>query len=180
MLPLLLYIPWVQEKAKNIACNYVKEKTGMDLSVGKILVKFPLDVSLDDVLLLNEHGDTMVMAKNFTASVTVMPLLHSRLEIDGAELTDGKYRLISDDASMALTADVEHCKFSGADIDLDNNKINVLDGDLTGGKVNLDLYPHKSIENTDTTTSKPWQIQASRLVLNDVDYSRAVLRASAA
>ena len=68
-LPLALYIPWVQNKAKDIACHYVKEKTGMDLQIGKILIKFPLDLSLDDMQLLDENGDTMIVAKNFTANV---------------------------------------------------------------------------------------------------------------
>ncbi len=170
-LPFLLYIPWVQNKAKDIACQYVKEKTGMDMSIGRILIKFPLDISMDDMSLIDEHGDTMIVAKNFTANVAVKPLLDKRLEIDGAELTDGRYRLVTDDASMMLRADVKHCKLTGTDIDLAGNKINVLDGELTGGKVQLALYSHKSYQDGDTTKSKPWRIQASRLVLKDVDYS---------
>ena len=171
LLPLILYIPWVQNKAKDIACRYVKEKTGMDLQVGRLLIKFPLDVSLDDMTLLDQHGDTMIVAKNFTASVAVSPLLDKRIEIDGAELEDGKYRLVSGDASMLLRADVKHCKIAGGHIDLENHKINVLDGELTGGNVQLALYSHKSYHDNDTTKSEPWRIEASRLVLNDVDYS---------
>lgn len=170
-LPFLLYIPWVQNKAKDIACHYVKEKTGMDLSIGRILVKFPLDISLDDMALLDEHGDTMIVAKNFTANVAVKPLLEKRFEIDGAELEDGKYRLVSGDASMMLRADVKHCKLTGANIDLDNHKINLLDGQLSGGDVKLALYSHKSYQDNDTTKSEPWRIEARRLVLNDIDYS---------
>lgn len=153
-LPFLLYIPWVQNKAKDIACHYVKEKTGMDLSIGRILVKFPLDISLDDMALLDEHGDTMIVAKNFTANVAVKPLLEKRFEIDGAELEDGKYRLVSGDASMMLRADVKHCKLTGANIDLDNHKINLLDGQLSGGDVKLALYSHKSYQDNDTTKSE--------------------------
>ncbi len=170
-LPFLLYIPWVQNKAKDIACHYVKEKTGMDLSIGRILIEFPLDIAIDDMTLLDQHGDTMIVAKKFTADVAVKPLLNKRLEIDGAELEDGKYRLVASDASMMLHADVKHCRLTGSNIDLENHKINVLDGELTGGKVQLALYPHKSYQNGDTTKSKPWRIQANRLVLNDVDYS---------
>ena len=175
LLPLAMYIPWVQNKAKDIACSYVKEKTGMDLSVGKILIKFPLDVSLDDVKLLDKNGDTMVVAKNFTAGVAVRPLFDKRIEIDGAELTEGKYRLVSEDSSMLLRADVHHCKLSGADVDLSNNKINVLDGELTGGKVHLSMFPHKKVEEQDTTKSEPWFIQAKHLTLNDVDYTMEML-----
>jgi hypothetical protein len=171
LLPLAMYIPWVQNKAKDIACSYVKDKTGMDLSVGKILIKFPLDVSLDDVQLLDKNGDTMVVAKNLTAGVAVRPLFDKRLEIDGAELTDGKYRLVSEDSSMVLKADVHHCKFTGADIDLENNKINVLDGELTGGNVHLSMFPYKKIQEQDTTKSEPWLIEAKHLTLNNVDYT---------
>ena len=175
MLPFALYIPWVQNKAKDIACSYVKEKTGMDLSVGQILIKFPLDISLDDVQLLDEKGDTMLVAKNFTAGVAIKPLFEKKFEIDGAELTEGKYRLTTEDESMLLTADVKHCKLSGADIDLDNNKINLLDGELTGGKVHLSMFPYKKEEKPDTTQSEPWQIQAKHLALNDIDYSMEML-----
>lgn len=171
LLPFALYIPWVQNKAKDIACHYVKEKTGMDLSIGKILIKFPLDVSLDDVTLLNANGDTMIVAENFTAGVAVKPLFDKRLEIDGAELKKGKYRMVSEDSSLVLSADVDHCKFTGSDIDLENHKINVLDGTLTGGRVNLTMYPYKKIDEPDSTKSTPWRIEAKHLTLNDVDYT---------
>ena len=32
LLPLSLYIPWVQNKVKDIACRWASEKTGMDIS----------------------------------------------------------------------------------------------------------------------------------------------------
>ncbi len=175
LLLLIMYIPWVQEKAKDIACTYVKEKTGMNLSVGKILIKFPLDISLDDVKLLDQNGDTMLVAKNFTANVALRPILDKEFKIDGAELNEGKYRLASKDSSMLLSADVRHCKFTGADIDLDNNKINVIDGTLTGGKVHLTMFPHKKINEQDTTQSNPWRIEAQHLSLNDVDYTMEML-----
>jgi len=172
LLPFALYIPWVQNKAKDIACCYVKKKTGMDLSVGQILIKFPLDISLDQVQLLDENGDTMIVAENLTANVAVKPLLEKRFEIDGAELKNGKYRFASEDSSLVLNVDVKHSKFTGADIDLENNKINVLDGELTGGKVNLSYYPYKKqVEEPDSTKSDPWRINAKHLVLNDVDYT---------
>ena len=147
----------------------------MDLSVGQILIKFPLDISLDDVKLLDKNGDTMVVAKNFTADVAIRPLFDKRLKIDGAELQEGKYRLVSEDSSMLLTADVYHCKFTGSDIDLDENKINVLDGQLTGGKVHLTMFPYKKESEQDTTRSKPWVINAKHLTLNDVDYTMEML-----
>ena len=40
LLPLSLYIPWVQNVVKDYACRWASRETGMDISVGRILVKF--------------------------------------------------------------------------------------------------------------------------------------------
>ena len=39
LIPVLLYIPPVQTFIKNIACNVVKDKTGMDIRIGKFRLK---------------------------------------------------------------------------------------------------------------------------------------------
>ena len=41
LLPFALYIPWVQNIAKDYACEWASKKTGMDISIGRILIKFP-------------------------------------------------------------------------------------------------------------------------------------------
>ena len=60
LLPMLLYIPFIQNYAKNIACEQVSEATGWDVSVDRLLLKFPLDLSVDGVLVLDEQRDTMI------------------------------------------------------------------------------------------------------------------------
>ena len=48
-LPFALYIPWVQNKLADAAAEYASAKTGMDISVGDVRVRFPLDVTATDV-----------------------------------------------------------------------------------------------------------------------------------
>ena len=107
LLPLTLYVPWVQNLVKDFACDYASHKTGMQISVDRILLKFPIDLSVDGVLIIDEHKDTMVNAENLTAQLAVRPLFDKVLSMDHAYLTRGYYRMISEDSSMLLKAHVD-------------------------------------------------------------------------
>ncbi len=170
LLPFTLYIPWVQNVVKDYACEYASKKTGLDISIDRILIKFPLDLSVDGVLILDQNKDTMLRAENLTAGIEFMPLLDLNVKIGDTELTNGYFHTVSKDSSSVFTADVRHCKLQGADIDLKNHEVNLLNGELTGGKVELLSYPHKKVQEPDTTESTPWRINALQLALNDIDY----------
>ena len=49
-----LYLPPVQQWAARRACEYASEKTGMQISVGRVKIDFPLDIGLDDVKVIKE------------------------------------------------------------------------------------------------------------------------------
>ena len=61
-LPAAMYIPWVQNKVADIAADIASKKTGMDISVGDVRVRFPLDVSATDVQVIDQNGDTLFRA----------------------------------------------------------------------------------------------------------------------
>ena len=175
MLPAALYIPWVQNVAKNYACDYVKKETGLDVSIDRVLIKFPLDVSLDNVQVLDENRDTMLTAANLTASIAMRPLLNLQVNVDEARLRDAYYHLVSEDSSMVLTAKVNHCRLKGAQVDLERNLVNVLDGELSGGKVDLEYCPWKVVYEQPDTVSTPWRIRAYHLKVSDIDYTMTML-----
>ncbi len=175
LLPVALYIPWVQNIAKDYACDYASRETGLEISIDRILLKFPLDVSVDSLLVLDEQRDTMVRADNLTASVAVMPLLKLDVEVDRAQLTHGSYRMVAEDSSMVLSAHVQHCDIDGVSVDLNCNKVNLGRGTLRGGDIHLDYYPHKVVTECDTTESQPWTVRAYHLDLEDINYSMTML-----
>ncbi len=59
VLPWALYIPAVQRAAKDYACDYASKKTGMQVTMGRVLLKFPLNVSMDGVTVLDQGRDKM-------------------------------------------------------------------------------------------------------------------------
>lgn len=175
LLPFALYIPWVQNIVKDYACEWASKKTGMDISVGRILIKFPLDVSVDDVLILDQNRDTMLMAENLTADVAFKPLLDKRVEVSEAQLTNGRYRMATEDSSTILNAQAQHARIKGIDVDLRHNEVNVVDGALRGGDVTLSYLPHKVEHEPDTAASQPWHIRTHTLTLEDVNYKMDML-----
>ena len=61
-LPVLIYIPPVQDLAISIAKDAVRKSTGMEIGIGKFRLSFPLKVHLKDVYVLTATRDTMVRA----------------------------------------------------------------------------------------------------------------------
>lgn len=175
LLPFALYIPWVQNIVKDWACEWASKETGMDISVGRILIKWPLDVSVDDVLILDENRDTMLVAENFTASVQAKPLLDLTVAVDEAQLTKARYRMVTADSSMVLAARVDECKVSGINLDLKHNEVGLAEAALRGGDVDLTYLPHKVVHEADTAASDPWHIIANHVTLDDVNYTMQML-----
>lgn len=174
-LPLALYIPWVQNVVKEYACKRASQETGLDITIDRLLIKFPLDISVDGLLVIDEQRDTMVQAGNFTASIAVKPLFDLEVNVDEARLTNGLYRMVAEDSSMVLKAKVQHCGIKGIALDIDHNSLNLDNATLRGGNVTLDMYPYKSVTECDSTESKPWKIKANCLRLEDVDYAMTML-----
>ncbi len=173
VLPAMLYVPWVQRVAKDYACDYASKKTGLEVKMDRVLLKFPLSVSMDGVSVLDQARDTMLRVANLTTGVEVLPLLHSDFKVGSARLTHGYYRMVSEDSSMYLMADIDHCVLTGTDLDLDHRVVNVVDGELSGGRIQYAGYPDRKQEkpDSDTAASKPWRVNAIKLTLRNVDFT---------
>ena len=175
LLPLSLYIPWVQNVVKNYACEWASEETGMEISIDRILIKFPLDVSIDGVLVLDQQKDTLVQAQNLTAGIAMLPLFKLQVEVDEAELTKGYYRMVAEDSSMHLKARVDHALVSGIGVDLNKNAVTLAKGALTGGDISLDYFPYLATAEKDTTQTDAWHIEIGDVQLHDINYTMQML-----
>lgn len=137
LIPVAIYIPPVQSLLVRVATGMVTDKTGMKIEVGKFRLKFPLDISLRDVAVVEATGDTMVRAREVVADVRLLPLLHMDAQVKRLDLVDAYYRMLSPDSSMLLTIragkltvdDKSSADLSSNTIDLD--EVHLKDGDIT-------------------------------------------------
>ena len=169
-LPFALYIPWVQNKVADIAAEYASEKTGMDISVGDVRVKFPLDVSATDIQVIDQNGDTLFKADEVKANVNPKPLIDKKVEADNVSLKGAKSQIKTDDGSMDLDVDVDDANIDAASVDLNNNKVDVGNASLKGGKAKMSYKPEKKKPEPDKEPGKPWNVNAKKVTADDLDF----------
>ena len=168
--PLLLYLPFVQGIIKDIAVKKVSESTGLEVTLDRILLKFPLCVSIDNLILKETPADTMLAAGNLSVDVKPLELLKGKIAVDNAKLTSGKYKLLSDDNTIDLSVDVDRCELGVTGIDLSENSVTASTATLSGGRVTLNIISGNSADTTSTANSAPWLIKAKRIRLENVAY----------
>lgn len=87
ILSILIYIPPIQNFAVRKAASIASETTGMDISVGKLTLSFPLNLNIHSVSAI-ENGDTLLSAGQITLKIQMRPLLKKQVEIDAFGLKD--------------------------------------------------------------------------------------------
>lgn len=177
LLPAAIYIPPVQRFLTSVACDVASDATGMKIAIGHFGLRFPLDISLGDVHVIEASGDTMVSAREAIADVRLMPLLHLDVQLKRLRLIDGYYRMVAADSSLIMKVRAGLLDVDGkssADLrnmHIDLNKVYLRDGDLS-------LYMNvwkKQNEPADTAASTPIYIGADDLRLENFRFAMSML-----
>lgn len=170
----LLYIPPVQNWVKDMACDFVACQTGMQITIDRFRLGFPLDVRLDGVNVVEATGDTMAMARQAVVDVRLRPLLHGDIQLKQLQLLDGYYRMVSPDTSMIMRIHVADLRVAdGTRADLRSGDIYLDRARLKGGRVELSMNPWKS-------KPKPYEpgtmcIRANSLQAEDFSFAMSML-----
>lgn len=179
LLPILLYVPFVQDFAVKVASDIVRDKTGMDIGIGRLRLKFPLDVSLQDVYVVEASGDTMVRAKEAVADVRLLPLLKLDLQLNRLMLNDGYYRMLAPDSSMTLKVNAGYLEVDDkssmnlADMRLHLHKVRLRDGRLS---LYMDVWKKKPTPPDSTpSSSTPFKITADNLDMENFSFGMSML-----
>lgn len=176
ILPFLLYIPRVQEWVKDIVISKVSQTTGMEISIDRILLKFPLELEVDNTLIIEASRDTMLQAEKIGIDVKLLPLLRLDIAVKSANIHNAKYRMLSADSSMLLTARIDKFKLSVGNLNLATGRINIDEASLQGADLNIYFDNEKSKPTPeDTTNTTNWIINAHRLSLKDIHYSMQMM-----
>ena len=175
LIPVLLYIPPVQTFVKNIACNVVRKSTGMDISIDKLRLKWPVDLSLQGVTIIEATGDTMVNAREVIADVKLAPLLNLDFQINRLDLRDGYYRMVSPDSSMILKINAGLLTVDDrSSADMKNSRLMINKGVIKDGNVALFMDVWKQQSTPQDSTSTPFYIAAKDLKLENFGFEMSM------
>ncbi|MCM1291766.1 MAG: translocation/assembly module TamB domain-containing protein [Prevotella sp.] len=175
VIPILIYIPPIQTLLKDVACSVMRSKTGMNVEIDKFRLRFPLDVSLGGVTIVEASGDTMVRAGELIADVRLLPLLESDVDIKRLELRNGYYRMLSSDSSMLMKIRAGEMKLEpGSSFDLKNMNLGLERAKLKDGDISLYMDVWKKKPNPDTTSTQ-MLIRAKELDLENIGFGMSML-----
>lgn len=175
LLPVLLYIPFIQEFVKDIAVSQVAKSTGWNITVDKILLQFPLDLSVQNVAVV-ENNDTIIAAGHIVAGVKIAPLFNGKVVVDKVELDNAKYGMTSADSAMSLMSDIGNLGIYGVSLDLAKSEINLHSASLKDCNVSLLLDNEKAQPSpTDTATAGGWNIIVGKIKLENLTYEMSMM-----
>ena len=158
----LLYIPAVQNFVKNRACDYVTNNMGIRLSVERVRLAFPIDLTLDNALAV-KGKDTLLYAGHLRLHAELFPLLGGKVELGGVKLTDAKLNTLGMVSNTQVIGEI------GSFFIRKPTAINLLKSDIIAesvelSKSNLSILLCDTAQQ-DTTESEPttWNIKLNKI-----------------
>ena len=169
IISILIYIPPVQNFVVRKATSIASEATGMDISVGKITLSFPINLNIHKVSAV-ENGDTLLSAGRIRLNIQMRPLLRKQIEIDAFGLKDISLNTKNMIEGIALKGSMGELFLESHGVALSPetaiiNELRIKDTDL-----NISIADTTA---TDTTTSAPlyWKIMLRKADIENVAVS---------
>ncbi|MDE6557437.1 MAG: hypothetical protein K2K55_10835, partial [Duncaniella sp.] len=165
-----LYIPPVQDFAVRFATEKVAESTGMHISAEKLRLKFPLRLNVSRLCIIQENGDTMLTAASADTKVKLMPLLKSRIEIEGFSLDSAFYQMGNRDSVMWLRAFIDRADIGTTDFGLKSGHINLSHTVIDGADISMRMLEDTVSKTPVDTASVPYIIKSKEILLKRITY----------
>ena len=166
LLAILLYLPPVQDFAVRKVSKYVSEQTGMDVSIGRLRLSFPLDLDLQELVMVDASGDTIVAAGHAVVDLDMTSILSGRVGLDGIALRSARLNTKDWIASSMIRGQLEELMLHD---DLDLKARHVVFSSVEGRGLDLKIALRDTIVAEDTTQNAPipWVIDVERAAIED-------------
>ena len=170
----LLYVPPVQDFIRRQAVSVAEEATGMQMAVERIDLRFPLDLVVRGVQVvqpadsLTASPDTLLTLGNLSVRVQAWPLLRGRVEVDGVSLEDvsvNSARLLD---GMHLEGTLGRFFLRSHGVDLNRESVILNEVTLEDTHLRMALADTTTTPADTTSTSVRWKILLHALQLKNV------------
>ena len=165
VLAVLLYLPPVQDYAVRKVAAYVSEQTGMNVSLKRLGLTFPLDLDLQELCVTDNQSDTLLAANRVLVDLDLTALLQGRVGLDAVELSgvqlDTKDLITSTVIRGRLATFVLH-----DDVKLQTQQVLLREVSARGLDLDIALRDTTLAEDTSTAVV-PWTIDIDRAEICD-------------
>lgn len=175
VLSLLFYFPpfqnWVVSKAAEVA----SEKMGMQISVGRVRLAFPLNLALEDVRAFKPNDslrgktDTVALVKRTVADVQLLPLFKNQVMVDELSMHDMKVNTTHFISDVRISGKVGELNIKAHGIDLSKEHVHVNHALLRDANLLVEL---SDTAKQDTAKSKNyWKINFDDLHIHSTSFA---------
>ena len=165
LLMVLLYIPPVQNWAVHTVADYASEKTGMQISVERVHLQFPLDLGIDNFKMIKQNDslpqvkDTVADMGKLVVRVKLLPLFSRQVEIDQLDLQQVKLNTSDFVHEARVKGTVGRLSLESHGIDWGRQTVKIDDAKLKDANVNVELSDTVPPDTSKTPTY--WKINVS-------------------
>lgn len=175
LLFVLFYFPPFQNWAVRQVSAYASEQTGMDIHVGHVHLKFPLDLSMEEVRVLQPNDsvkgatDTVADIRSLVADVQLWPLLRKQVMVDELSFEQMKVNTAHLVHTMRVKGQIGRLRLQAHGIDLGKDRINIDQALLSDAKIDLALSD--TVPEDTTPSQNYWKIALRQLQLRQTDFT---------
>ena len=168
-----IYLPPVQNWAVKKVTAIASEKTGMDITIDRVLLEFPLDLGIEGFRALHPNDsipnlqDTIADVKKMVVDVRLLPLLKKRVVIDELSLTQAKINTNGFIGDLRVKGDLDELWLSSRGIDLDQETVEVNGARLSGARLDIALSDTAEVDTTESDLK--WIVNADSVSLLKTD-----------
>lgn len=169
ILCILIYLPPIQKFLVDKAAVYASEATGMNITVGRISLSFPLNLVMNNVEAASAQRDTLLSVRQLQVNVQLLPLLKKQVEIDGVSLQGATVNSNDLIHGMQLKGTLGELFISSHGVALDPetavvNKVLLKDTDIS-------LCINDTTATDTTKTTIYWKIILQKIDLQNVSFA---------
>nr|WP_306302350.1 hypothetical protein [Hoylesella shahii] len=169
LIVILLYCPPVQNWAVKRVASYASQKMGMNITVEKVKLVFPLDLGVEGVRVLQPNDsvtgqtDTIANVGKIVANVQLLPLFSSKVEVNELSLHDVRMNTANLVHEARIKGDVGLLLVQSRGVDLKSKTIRVNQAQLRDANISVELSD--TVPPDTTKTPVYWKIKVDKLLV---------------
>ncbi len=169
VLCMLLYLPPVQNFVVDKVATIAGEATGLNITVGRITLSFPLDLVVKEVQAVSpEKGDTLLRLQRLDVSVQMLPLLKKEVEIDGIRIRKADIHTGDFVPGMAVDGHLGELFLESHGVVFDPEKAVIDEFSIKDTDLEICLTDTAETPDSTATDTLYWKIDLRKIALENV------------
>ena len=169
LVPALLYVPAVQDLVRRRAVAYASRTLGMEVSVERIRLAFPLRLTVDNTLLA-DRTDTLLRCGRLSLDAALWPLIRKEVVIRSFALERVAAHYKDTLAGMDLRLAAGELSLEAVRADLSANTAGISRLVLADADIRLNLTEAAPAEKKESAAALPWTVGLDRIAVSNLAF----------